>query len=181
MDVSASSYTLGSDVRVDLAQGAVRRGDEVFRLTDIEAKMLAYLIEHTGRDIGRGELLERVWGYSPTVRSRAVDQTVKRLRPKIESDPSKPAFLQSVYGVGYRLVLPSTPSVPSPGTPADIPACPWALVGREEEISSLLDSISTHGLTNLTGGPGVGKSHLAWFKHFRESTPPIKFCVNHRQ
>ena len=46
-----------------------------------------------------------VWNFAATLMTRTVDQTVATLRKKIESDPDQPQFLQTVYGVGYRLVL----------------------------------------------------------------------------
>ena len=53
----------------------------------------------------REELLQRVWNYHPDLLTRTVDQTVATLRKKIEADPEQPRFLQTVFGVGYRLVL----------------------------------------------------------------------------
>ena len=58
-----STYRLSPDTQVDFTKGIVQRGEDVAHLTDIEERMLAYLLDNAGRDIGRGELLERVWGY----------------------------------------------------------------------------------------------------------------------
>jgi DNA-binding response OmpR family regulator len=49
--------------------------------------------------------LQLVWNYQPGLVTRTVDQTMATLRKKIEFDPDRPKFLQTVYGIGYRLVL----------------------------------------------------------------------------
>jgi DNA-binding response OmpR family regulator len=70
-----------------------------------ELELLAHLYEHVTVTFSRGELLQRVWKYGPGLLTRTVDQTMATLRKKIECDPEKPQFLQTVYGIGYRLVL----------------------------------------------------------------------------
>ena len=74
------------------------------RLTPTEAKLLGYLHARLGQAVSRDELLAEVWGYGPTVRSRTVDTTVRRLRNKIEDDPITSVHLLTAYGVGYQLV-----------------------------------------------------------------------------
>ena len=88
--------------QVDLERGTVTWPERTVTLTEVEARLLAYLAQHVGQAISRAELLQEVWGYSPKVRSRAVDQTMKRLRPKLEPDPKKPVTLQSAVGVSLR-------------------------------------------------------------------------------
>lgn len=87
---------------------------------------------------------------------------MKRLRPKIESDPANPTFLQSVYGVGYRLVRPLAPAGPDDQPPSRVPPAPWPIVGRERELEQVLDALGETRVVNLTGEPGSGKSLLAW-------------------
>ena len=70
-----------------------------------ELELLAHLYEHVTVTFSRGELLQKVWKYGPGLLTRTVDQTMATLRKKIESDPERPQFLQTVYGIGYRLVL----------------------------------------------------------------------------
>jgi len=92
-----------SDRQVDLVTGdVVRAGETVARLTTKERELLGYLAARTGEDVARGDLLTDVWGYAPTARTRAVDFTVRRLRQKIEAEPSDPEHVQTVHGVGYR-------------------------------------------------------------------------------
>ena len=75
------------------------------RLRAKELELLAHLYEHATNTFTREELLQRVWNCQPGLLTRTVDQTVATLRKKIEMDPEQPRFVQTVYGIGYRLVL----------------------------------------------------------------------------
>lgn len=91
------------DLRIDQgAFKAFRDGAEV-NLTTIEFRLLNELARSAGRVMSREVLLETVWGYEYLGDSRIVDMAVKRLRSKIEDDPSNPRLIQTVRGVGYRL------------------------------------------------------------------------------
>ncbi|MBM4392400.1 MAG: response regulator transcription factor [Deltaproteobacteria bacterium] len=79
----------------------VREGDE-HRMTTHEAGVLQYLIAHRGRDVSREELLQNVWGYSPTMATRTVDNQILKLRKKIEDSPADPRHILTVHGTGYR-------------------------------------------------------------------------------
>ncbi len=84
-------------------RGELRQGDETIRLTDRERDMLAVLSAAGGTTVSREDLAgsAAVEGGN----DRAVDVQVNRLRRKIESDPANPAYLQTVRGLGYRLLL----------------------------------------------------------------------------
>ena len=88
-------------VRVDVAAHEVTRGGEVVPLTSREFELLVFLVRHPRRAFRREDLLERVWGsrYGDT---STVPVHVRRLREKIEVDPSQPVHLVTVWGVGYR-------------------------------------------------------------------------------
>ena len=90
------------DMRVDLRRRVLHRGDEEIRLTTHEAGVLQYLIEHKGDDVTREELLEKVWGYSPTMQTRTVDNQILKLRKKVEETPGDPRHILTIHGVGYR-------------------------------------------------------------------------------
>ena len=121
-----------TDRTVDLATGTVSGGTGA-TLTDRERALLAYLAARPCETVSRDELLEQVWGYSKQVISRAADNAMRRLREKVEADPSKPTHLVSIFGVGYRFVpkrpdpntLTSSTSVPAPA-PAPAPSTPDA-------------------------------------------------------
>jgi two-component system phosphate regulon response regulator OmpR len=84
-----------------LARGGLRKGDEVIRLTDREREMLRILAAAPGETVPRLSLA----GQGGAVSERAVDVQVNRLRRKIERNPANPLFVQTVRGVGYRLVI----------------------------------------------------------------------------
>ena len=72
-------------------------------LTPKEFRLLAALAQYPGRVYSRVELITRVQGYDYRGYERAMDAHVKNLRKKIESDPRRPRYVETVYGVGYRL------------------------------------------------------------------------------
>jgi DNA-binding response OmpR family regulator len=63
------------------------------------------LMAHPGHTLARDELLEKVLGYAYEGMGRTLDTHIRNLRKKIEVDPDQPAYIQTVYGVGYRLGL----------------------------------------------------------------------------
>jgi two-component system, OmpR family, phosphate regulon response regulator OmpR len=81
----------------------LRKGDEIVRLTDREREMLRILAGTPGETVPRMSLA----GNGGTVSERAVDVQVNRLRRKIERNPANPLFVQTVRGIGYRLVTTS--------------------------------------------------------------------------
>jgi len=83
-----------------LTSGELRRGEEAIRLTDREREMLRVLTMSVGETVPR----EALAGNGEAVGERTVDVQVNRLRRKIERDPANPLIVQTVRGVGYRLV-----------------------------------------------------------------------------
>ncbi len=79
-----------------------------FRLTLMEADLLRFLIANAGKNVSRKQILEQVWGLHEDTDTRAIDNFIVRLRKYIETDPSKPCYLLTVRGVGYRF-LPDPP------------------------------------------------------------------------
>ncbi|MEA2927944.1 MAG: two-component system, OmpR family, phosphate regulon response regulator OmpR [Hyphomicrobiales bacterium] len=88
------------DFMFHLTRGELRRGDEVIHLTDRERDMLRVLAATPGETVPRMALA----GNGGGANERAVDVQVNRLRRKIENDPANPLFVQTVRGIGYRLV-----------------------------------------------------------------------------
>jgi DNA-binding response OmpR family regulator len=89
------------DLEVDVAAREARLGGEVVGLTAREFELLAFLARHPRRAFSREEVLEHVWGYRYGDTS-TVTVHVRRLREKIEPDPSHPVRIVTVWGVGYR-------------------------------------------------------------------------------
>jgi two-component system phosphate regulon response regulator OmpR len=83
-----------------LASGELRRGEEAIRLTDREREMLRVLTSNVGETVPR----EALAANGEAVGERTVDVQVNRLRRKIERDPGNPLIVQTVRGIGYRLV-----------------------------------------------------------------------------
>lgn len=93
------------DVEIDSRSGQVTRDGRCLDLSALEFKLLSYFIEHRGRLLTRDELLDRVWGYEATPVTRTVDVHVASLRQKVEEDPGRPRFIETVRGRGYRFVM----------------------------------------------------------------------------
>ena len=89
-------------VTVDLRRRVLARAGKEMRLTTHEAGVLEYLIQNRGRDVSREELLEKVWGYSPNMATRTVDNQILKLRKKVEEVPADPRHILTVHGTGYR-------------------------------------------------------------------------------
>ena len=87
---------------IDPLRREVRRGGEAVHTTRKEFDLLLMLASHPGRVFTREELVESVWGYVWTGDTETVTVHVRRVRAKIEDDPSQPRRLVTVHGVGYR-------------------------------------------------------------------------------
>jgi DNA-binding response OmpR family regulator len=97
----ASAVHSDGDLEVDVAARQARLAGAVVSLTAREFELLAFLVRHPGRAFRREEILESVWGYRYGDTS-TVTVHVRRLREKIEPDPSTPVRIATVWGIGYR-------------------------------------------------------------------------------
>ncbi len=77
--------------------------DEKLELKPREFDLLLFLLQHTERTWTRDQLLNRIWGMGFEGSGRTVDLHIRRLRTKVEDDPSDPHWIQTVWGVGYRM------------------------------------------------------------------------------
>ncbi len=89
------------DITIDFDRYEVTKRGEVINLTMREFELLTFLATQKTQIFNRETLLEKVWGYEYFGDVRAVDVTIRRLREKIEDDPSKPRFIITKRGVGY--------------------------------------------------------------------------------
>ena len=92
------------EVALDRPTREVRKSGAEVRLTAKEFDLLWFLAEHPRRVFSRDQLMAAVWGYTAALDTGTVTVHVRRLREKLEDMPSKPRHLQTVWGVGYRLV-----------------------------------------------------------------------------
>src|SRR3989475_3908677 len=90
------------DLAIDSGTREVRKAREPLRLTAMEFDLLWFLASHPRRVFSRAQLMESVWGYQASFDTGTLTVHIRRLREKIEDDPSAPGHLQTVWGVGYR-------------------------------------------------------------------------------
>ncbi len=90
-------------LRLDVGQRALWVDDDAVDLTPTEFDLLRVLMEAPGYAFTRDELLEKSMGYAYVGMGRTLDSHIKNLRRKIEPDPRKPSYIQTMYRVGYRL------------------------------------------------------------------------------
>jgi two-component system KDP operon response regulator KdpE len=97
-----ATFTVG-DLRVDLARRQVFVGGKEVRLTPIEYKLLTTLARHAGKVLTHGQLLKEVWGPSHESQAHYLRIYIMQLRRKLEANPTRPRYLRTEPGVGYRL------------------------------------------------------------------------------
>jgi DNA-binding response OmpR family regulator len=90
------------DLDIDPSTREVTKGGNAIRLTAKEFDLLSFLASNPRRVFSRGQLMDRIWGYDAAVETGTVTVHIRRLRTKIEDDPSAPRFLETVWGAGYR-------------------------------------------------------------------------------
>jgi DNA-binding response OmpR family regulator len=90
-------------LEIDTVQHEVRRDGTAIELTPNEYRLLVTLARYPGRVYSRFELINHVQGYDFEGYERTIDAHVKNLRKKIEPDPKNPRYVETVFGVGYRL------------------------------------------------------------------------------
>ena len=100
---TSGAYAFG-DVEADFRRAEITRGGEPVELSALEYKLLRYFVEHRGELLGRDVLLDEVWGYDATPQTRTVDVHVASLRHKLEPEPSRPRYIVTVHGLGYKFV-----------------------------------------------------------------------------
>jgi DNA-binding response OmpR family regulator len=92
------------DLVIDRGRGTVKRGNEILNLTPTEFRLLVYLAQNAGQALSRAQIVDAVWGYDADVDGeQAVKVHIRRLREKVELDPSTPTLILTVPGIGYRL------------------------------------------------------------------------------
>ncbi|MGA4669021.1 response regulator [Propionibacteriaceae bacterium Y1923] len=89
-------------VRVDIERHEVSVGGKPVRLALKEFELLELLLRNVGRVMTRGQLIDRIWGADYVGDTKTLDVHIKRLRSKIEADPSNPVLVVTVRGLGYK-------------------------------------------------------------------------------
>ena len=118
--LAAGVYRFGN-AEVNFDTWEARSGEKPVRLTNLEMKLLRYLVEHEGTVSSRSDLLKRVWGMARAPATRTVDTFMLNLRKYFEIDPARPVHFLSVRGMGYRFVKGKSAAKPAanPVSPAE--------------------------------------------------------------
>ncbi len=98
----ADSRRVCGDFVLDLRARTLQKRGVPIELTQVEFQMMEFFFENAGAALTRADILRRVWGAEYYGEEKIVDVNVRRLRMKLEDDPSVPQYLQTVWGVGYR-------------------------------------------------------------------------------
>jgi two-component system response regulator MtrA len=101
-----SAISIG-DITIDAESRTVTKQDEEIHLTPMEFELLYYLMANAGTALDKRKIFRQVWGYEATDGSNLVEVGVRRLRSKIETDPSSPNYISTIRGIGYRFATKS--------------------------------------------------------------------------
>jgi two-component system response regulator VicR len=93
-----------NDIKIDIAQAKVFKGDKEIILTPLEYRLLLMFINHEGQVLSRNQLLESIWDIAGSfVNDNTLTVYIKRLREKLEDDPQDPKIIKTVRGIGYKV------------------------------------------------------------------------------
>lgn len=94
-------YCFGN-VKLEFKKFKAFRGNQEIKLSSKEFAIMEYFIRHEGEAVHRHDLLNEVWGYEAIPTTRTIDNFILDLRKKLEENPSKPKYIESVRDIGYR-------------------------------------------------------------------------------
>jgi two-component system, OmpR family, response regulator len=95
------------DLEIDLDRRSASVEGRIVELTAKEFDLLAHLMQHPSCVFTRAQLLDQVWGTTRDTFEHTVNSHINRLRAKLEPDPTRPQYILTVWGVGYRLCTPA--------------------------------------------------------------------------
>jgi two-component system response regulator RegX3 len=108
-DISLNEGTTGvltaGPVRMDVERHLVSINNESVSFPLKEFELLELLMENVNRVLTRGQIIDRVWGANYFGDTKTLDVHIKRLRSKIEEDPARPKYIQTVRGLGYKFEI----------------------------------------------------------------------------
>ena len=91
------------EIEIQIGKRLVYVNNQCVDLTAREFELLCYFVRQPGKVFSRSQLLDKVWGYGHEGYEHTVNSHINRLRAKIETDPTHPEYLVTVWGVGYKL------------------------------------------------------------------------------
>ncbi len=92
--------------RLDLKSRVLYKNDEIIEVTQVEFQIMELFMRNTGAALKRSVILKNVWGDSYVGEEKIVDVNIRRIRMKIEGEPSNPEYLQTIWGYGYKWTVP---------------------------------------------------------------------------
>ncbi len=107
MHSAKANVTVSDEIRLgdfvlNLRRRTLTKNEKNIELTQVEFQMMEYFFTNPDTALGRSEILNKVWGASYYGEEKIVDVNIRRLRMKIEEDPSIPKYLVTVWGMGYK-------------------------------------------------------------------------------
>ncbi len=120
-DIGGTPPLVCGPLVIDTDQHRVELDGEPVQLTGKEFALLSLFARHPGHSFCRGELLDRVWGEEFNGYDHTVNTHINRLRNKIEADPARPRFIETVWGVGYRFTSRCDAASPDAGVGGESP------------------------------------------------------------
>lgn len=103
--IAAGGVLIAGEVRLDSERHAVTLAGKPVALPLKEFELLELLMENVNRVLTRGQIIDRVWGSNYFGDTKTLDVHIKRLRSKIEDDPARPQYIQTVRGLGYKFEI----------------------------------------------------------------------------
>jgi len=97
------------ELRIDLADGAISRGDEIIHLTPTESRLLMCLVSRKGEVVPHRDLLINAWGQEYAEAVDYLSVYIRYLREKVEQDPSNPRYIRTRWGIGYYFATDGAP------------------------------------------------------------------------
>ncbi len=101
-DFTSDNYIIQNQFKLDYYQRKFYKDNEEIELTPTEYQIMKIFMENPKKAMNRDEILKMVWGSDFIGDSKIVDVNIRRLRAKIEENPAKPIFIETVWGLGYR-------------------------------------------------------------------------------
>lgn len=101
-DSTDSNFLVFDTLSIDLQNHVVRKNNEIVKLTSTEFLLLSLLARNEGRVLTHQYILKEVWGYGYIEQTQYLRVFIAQLRKKIEDNPARPTFLNTVSGIGYR-------------------------------------------------------------------------------
>jgi DNA-binding response OmpR family regulator len=99
---SGQTALISGAFRLDMRGRSLYKGDQRIELTNVELQLMEFFLSHKNRTLSRKDILNSVWGQEGVNDLKIVDVNIRRLRMKVEDDPSNPEHLLTAWGVGYQ-------------------------------------------------------------------------------